>query len=430
LANAPDLQFWLLGFILVTAYFSVSLILSASAPVKVWLLGSGEKADTLSGATVARNLAMICVSVLIFVLTGMNNLIVLIPLTALVYWSGKGIMTSPKEKAFWICLSVIIFVTVVFCYNEYYVYLLLNRMISNLNALPLKNVMLVPGISYLILRVIHFSIECYRKRIKDLDFLTFLNYILFFPSFFGGPLIRYNQFSEDIYNSSVSIDYVGGIRRIIEGFFKKVVLCRFLLPYLLANTDLVSPSLTRTRVILGLYAYMFHVYFHFSGYTDISIGCGKLLGINLPENFNKPFLKKNLQQFWVSWNMTVTSWLTEYIYWPVAGKTRDIQQLRTRPILSASMAIIVTFVVCGMWHWATINFIVWGIYNGVGLSILNCYRSFRKKHFSRKWKDYVTSSWYAGVASTVLTFQFVAFGFLILRCDFKQIEQLWYLFLR
>ena len=318
---------------LITAYSSVSALLSTSAPVRTWLYGSGRTADILSErVTIARNLFMILVSVLILDLTHFNDLIVLIPLSALVYWTGKKLVTLPKEWAFWLCLPLIIFLVVFLCYYKYSsMQLLLNRAIGDIvNLQRREEALIFVGVSYFSFKFIHFLIECYKKRINNLDFLTFLNYILFFPSFFAGPVNRYNQFSEDIYSSSVSVDHSGGIRRIIEGLFKKVVLCGFLLPYSLKSIDLTNPSLTRTQAILGIYAYVLFIYFDFSGYTDMAIGSGKLLGINLPENFNKPFFKKNLQQFWANWHMSLTSWLTDYIYWPIAGKTRDIQKLRTR----------------------------------------------------------------------------------------------------
>ena len=424
-----DLQFWLLAVILITAYSSASVLLPASAPVRTWLYGSDKTANTLSeGGIIARNLLMICTSVLILVLAHSDNLIVLIPLTSLVYWTGKKLVTLPKERAFRLCVPVIIFLVIFLCFYKYSgLQLLLKRAIVNIvSAHESENVLILVGVSYFSFKFIHFLIECYNKKIKNLDFLTFFNYILFFPSFFSGPVNRYNQFSEDINNSSLSIDYVGGIRRIIEGLFKKVVLCGFLMPY--KSIELGNPSLTRTQVILGVYAYMLFLYFDFSGYTDMAIGTGRLVGINLPENFNNPFFKKNLQQFWANWHMSLTSWLTDYIYWPLARKTRNIQTLRTRPILSANICIILTFAVCGIWHGNTINFLFWGLYHGAGLSIFNFYTSFRRKHFSQKWKRSVTPSWYARVASTLLTFHFVAFGFLFFFCDLNQIGRLWRLF--
>jgi D-alanyl-lipoteichoic acid acyltransferase DltB (MBOAT superfamily) len=416
---------------LIMAYSSVIVLLSASAPVKTWLYGSDSRADTISArGTIAKNLLMICASVLILVLTHFNNLNVLIPLTVLVYWTGKKLVALQKQRAFRFCRPMIIFLVVFFCYYKYSsIQLLLNPVIGDiLNLQGPENLVKSMAVSLFIFKAIDFLIVCYKKRIKNLDFLTFLNYILFFPSFFTGPVNRYNRFSEDIYNSSVSIDRIGGIRRIIEGLFKKVILCRFLMPYCLTNIDLANPSLTRTQAILGIYACVLYFYCAGSGYADIAIGNGKLLGINLPENFNHPFFKKNLQQFWANWNMSVTSWLMDYVYWPLVGKARDIQKVRTRPILLSNICIILTFVVVGIWHEANIQFLLWGLYQGVGLTIFHFYAAFKRKHFSQKWKQHVTPSWYARTASTLLTFQFVAFGFLLFCCNSNQIGRLWHLF--
>lgn len=427
-----DLKFWVLTCTLVTAYSSVLVLASGVTPVRTWLYGSSWTANKLSErGIILKNLLMICASVLILVMTHFDILIVLIPLTAVVYWIGDELVTLQKERAFWYVLPVIIFLVLFLCYYKYTgIQLLLRRTIDNIANLqrPEKVVVLI-GVSYFSFKFIHFLIECHNKKIKNLDFLTFFNYILFFPSFFAGPVNRYNQFSVDIYNPSISIDYVGGIRRIIDGLFKKIVVCSFLLPHCLTNIELTNPALTPTRVILGIYAYTFYIYFDFSGYTDMAIGSAKLVGINLPENFNYPFFKQNLQHFWANWHMSLTSWLTDYIYWPLAKNSRRIQKLRTRPVLSANICIILTFLVCGMWHGSAINFLIWGLYNGVGLSILNFYTSFRRKYFSRKWTQYVTPSWYARAASTLLTFQFVVFGFVLFGYDLTQIGQLWRLFL-
>ena len=424
-----DIKFWLLAFMLITAYSSISVLLSAY-PVRIWLYGSGTRADTPSqGGTIARNLLMICMS-LLMIMAYSNTLIVLIALIASVYWTGYKLNALRKERASKVFLQAIILLVLFYFYFKYLdMQLLLNRTIADILGMqPSEKVLVLAGLMIFTLKFIHFLVECYKKRIKNLDFLTFLNYILFFPSFLG-PLTRYNQFAEDINNPSVSIEYVSAIRRIIEGLFKKVVLYRFLQPYSLTSIGLTYPSLTRTQAILGIYACMICFYVDGSGTADMAIGSGKLLGINLPEGFNYPFFKKNLQQFWANWNMSVTLWLYDYIYWPLVGSTRRIQKLRTRPLLSANISIIATFAICGLWHEDSIRLLIWGLFQGAGLAIFHFYTNFRRNHFSQKWKQNVTPSWYARAAGTLLTFHFVAFGFLIFCFDLNQIGRLWRLFL-
>jgi D-alanyl-lipoteichoic acid acyltransferase DltB (MBOAT superfamily) len=186
--------------------------------------------------------------------------------------------------------------------------------------------------------------------------------------------------------------------------------------------------MTPLRAILGIYAYMFYIYFDFSGYTDMAIGTAQLVGIYLPENFNYPFLKRNLQQFWANWHMSLTTWLTDYIYWPLAKKIRHLKELKTRPVALSCICIIITFMICGLWHGDGLNFFIWGTYHGVGLAILNIYSQFEKKHFSLKWKKIINTSRFGYSASCFITFQYAAFGFLMFGCDMAKLKRFFNLF--
>jgi alginate O-acetyltransferase complex protein AlgI len=158
---------------------------------------------------------------------------------------------------------------------------------------------------------------------------------------------------------------------------------------------------------------MLFIYFDFSGYTDMAIGAGRLVGIRLPENFNYPFFKRNLQQFWANWHMSLTTWLTDYIYWPMARKMRHIDTMRKRPIALSNICIVTTFFVCGLWHGDGLNFILWGFYHGIGLAILNVYTHLERKHFSMGVKKFINKSKMGYAFSTFITVQYVAFGFML-----------------
>ena len=131
--------------------------------------------------------------------------------------------------------------------------------------------------------------------------------------------------------------------------------------------------------MLGLYAYAFYFYFDFAGYTDLALGCARLLGIELPENFNNPFLKRNIRELWTNWHMSLTSWLVDYIYWPIVRKLRGVEYFLQHPISLSNFGMIVTFIACGMWHGETANFILWGAYHGVGIAILTVYQREKRK---------------------------------------------------
>jgi alginate O-acetyltransferase complex protein AlgI len=177
------------------------------------------------------------------------------------------------------------------------------------------------------------------------------------------------------------------------------------------------------QVTLGLYAYAFYFYFDFSGYTDLAIGSARIMGFVLPENFDVPFLRKNIQQLWANWHISLTSWLTDYIYWPLVRKLRNGEYFRTRPILLSNVAIVVTFVACGIWHGDTASFVLWGLYHGLGIAAVNTYQNWKRKVRHPAARAYFVST-YSRVIGTVLTFHFFAMGLLPFVLDLPQIRLL------
>lgn len=270
------------------------------------------------------------------------------------------------------------------------------------------------GISYVSFKAMHFVIESYKGTIKNPHFLDVLNFLLFFPSFVSGPINRYNDFYETSARSRQSRfrdDVRPGLERIIHGLFKKFVVTVILFPYTLFQLKTPLGDLTTWQILLGLYAYAIYFYFDFSGYTDLAIGSARLLGFHLPENFSLPFLKKNIQQLWANWHMSLTGWLTDYVYWPLVRKMRANETLRKNPLVISNIAIIFTFLLCGAWHGERINFVLWGLYHGVGIAVVNVYQ---------KWKRQVRNPWvirYFGSSlsyswGVLLTFNFFALGLL------------------
>src|SRR5688572_7546453 len=238
------------------------------------------------------------------------------------------------------------------------------------------NFIFLIGISYSSFKAIHFIVEAYKRKIEGLRFLEVVNYLLFFPSFVSGPINRYNDFhqsSEKAKQSSLRQDISPGLERIVHGLFKKFVITVILFPHTIVQLKTPLAELAPWQILLGLYAYALYFYFDFSGYTDLAIGSARLLGFNLPENFNLPFLKKNIQQLWANWHMSLTGWLTDYVYWPLVRRMRNSDFLRQHPLVISNTAIIITFFLCGAWHGESVNFVLWGLYHGIGIAIVNVY---------------------------------------------------------
>lgn len=279
-----------------------------------------------------------------------------------------------------------------------------------------SNFIFIIGISYLSFKMIHFIIEGYKQQLSNVNLMNYLNYIFFFPSFISGPINRYNHFSAQLSKScpsKVIIDCRIGARRIFDGLFKKIVICTLLYPYAFWGMEKSLSNLGWSRLALGLYATGFYHYLDFSAYSDIAIGSAKIMGLVLPENFNNPFSKRNLQQLWANWHISLTSWFTDYIYWPLSKKARVIPYFKKHPTTLSNIVIVITFIAVGMWHGESANFIMWGFYHGIGLAILNIYRAQKRKTKNLHLRQYFASK-YSQAIGIFVTFHYFIIGLLFI----------------
>jgi alginate O-acetyltransferase complex protein AlgI len=356
----------------------------------------------------------------------------LIIITLLVYISGKSLLrasNSNRRALLAACVTaLVILVLCSFKYDNFQVLLVssIQRIYYSAREAPLAHSHLYfLGVSYFSFKLIHFIVDCFNHKVRRLDLLTFANYICFFPGFFAGPINRYGSFAEDIHNPEEVRSLAccsASAKRIINGLFKKT-LAGILQPFTIVALDL-GQSHPHSTLALSVYAYMFFIYFDFSGYSDLAIGTARAVGINLPENFNNPFLKRNLQQFWANWHISLTTWLTDYVYWPLARKIRHVESLAKNPVTTSNICIILTFIVCGLWHGEGFNFFLWGVYHGVGLAGLNIYNQLINRYTSRGIKRFANTSPIAHGIGTFITFQYVAFGFILFACDIDRIRLL------
>ncbi len=234
------------------------------------------------------------------------------------------------------------------------------------------------GFSYIAFRLIHTIRDRQSGRLPPVNLQEFVNYVIFFPAITAGPIDRLERFTNDLRKPSLldSSRFVDGSKRLLFGLFKKFVLADALALIALNATNASQVSSSGWTWVL-LYAFAFQIYFDFSGYTDIAIGLGIWMGIVLPENFNRPYLKPNLTQFWNSWHMTLTGWFRAYYFNPLTRALRSTKQpLPTWTILLFTQ--VTTMVLIGMWHGITWSFIVWGLWQGIGLFVQNRYSEWAK----------------------------------------------------
>ena len=247
------------------------------------------------------------------------------------------------------------------------------------------------GISYFTFLQIACLVDCYRGQIKNIRLSEYLAYITFFPKYISGPIVRYNQFCSELNASSNFDTYLQGWLLVGIGVFKKFYFANYFSS--IADAGYGYESYSMYSAWLVSITYTFQIYFDFSAYTDIARGLAKLFGINLPYNFNSPYKSCSVQDFWRRWHISLSYWLRDYIYIPLGGSRV--------PKIRVYTNIILTFLICGIWHGPTLTYVVWGLYHGCGLAIQ---RLFGKLKFS-----------IPKLLTIGLTFLFVHIGWIIFR---------------
>ena len=233
-------------------------------------------------------------------------------------------------------------------------------------SLPFLNVALPIGISFYTFQTMSYTIDVYRGVVPaQHNIITFGSYVTMFPQLIAGPIVQYKTVERELNSRSVGLEDVYiGVRRFLIGFVKKVFLANnigFLWSEILGSYSNLS-SLT---LILGLICFAFQIYFDFSGYSDMAIGLGRMLGFKFLENFNYPYISKSITEFWNRWHISLSSWFKEYVYIPLGGNRKGLK----RQIINIGIVWLLT----GFWHGASWNYVLWGIYYGILLIIEKCF---------------------------------------------------------
>ncbi len=265
------------------------------------------------------------------------------------------------------------------------------------------------GFSYVAFRLIHTLRDRQSGRLPAVSLQEFVIYVIFFPSFTAGPIDRLDRFIKDLRKEQpLNAEQAAGAgQRLALGLLKKFVIADGLALVAL-NAQNAAQIVQPGFAWLLLYAYALQIYFDFSGYTDLAIGVGRILGINLPENFNNPYLRPNLTLFWNNWHMTLTNWFRAYFFNPVTRALRSGPR-PLNPILGLFLTQLATFVLIGLWHGMTWNFVLWGAWHGVGLFLQNRWSEWMRPRYEALESR---PRLHAGVTAltTLVTFHFVALG--------------------
>jgi alginate O-acetyltransferase complex protein AlgI len=231
----------------------------------------------------------------------------------------------------------------------------------------LPKLILPLGLSFFTFEFIHYAADCYVGKVQGSRLRDYTAFIFFFPTMVAGPIKRFQQFSGELAHARFDPDAVSqGLTRVAVGLGKKHVLADSFHTWSAPlNTDALF-SADRGTIVLQLVAYTWKMYFDFSGYSDIAIGSAKLFGIAVPENFNWPYFSRNIVEFWRRWHISLMSWLESYVFVPLLFSQWRLPGFegRANPKRIA-MATLAVFIVSGLWHGASYNFLIWGVYMGV-----------------------------------------------------------------
>lgn len=267
------------------------------------------------------------------------------------------------------------------------------------------------GFSYIAFRLMGLLFDFRAGRLpKDgLSLRDTMTYVLFFPAFTAGPIDRAQRFVPEMLEARPldSARLVEGSTRIAVGIFKKFVIADSL-ALVAMSPRLIDLTQNTAGLWVLLYLYAFQIFFDFSGYSDVAIGLGRLYGITLPENFDRPYTQQNIQQFWQRWHITLSTWFRVYYFTPLS---RFFITRKQRPPQFVIILIsqLTTMILIGLWHGITWNFVLWGVWHGVGLfahkMLADNTKGWTKRVNANPW-----SRWLMYGGSVLATFHFVALG--------------------
>ena len=271
--------------------------------------------------------------------------------------------------------------------------------------------LLVPiGISFFTFKIISYLLDINKGKMKaSNDWVAFFTYVSFFPTILSGPIDRAKTFIPQLEKIRV-FEYLkakDGLRQIFWGLFKKVVVA----DYLSTMTNDIFKGYAHYNsitLLVGAVVYAVEIYADFSGYSDMAIGIGRLLGFEVTANFNYPFFAENIADYWRRWHMSLTSWLTEYLFTPLSITFRDLGEL------GLILAIVINFTICGIWHGANWTYIMFGFFHGCYYIPLILNGSFNKKKKKTTERLFPT---YIQFANILATFLLVSMTFVLFRAD-------------
>jgi len=233
----------------------------------------------------------------------------------------------------------------------------------NLGTIHLNPVHLPIGISFFTFQAMTYVVDVYRKEAPvQKNPINIGLYISLFPQLIAGPIVRYHDIAKQIISRKVNLDiFSDGVERFIYGLGKKVLIANALAVPADKIFAIPVEGLTPGLTWLGIICYTLQIYFDFSGYSDMAIGLGRMFGFRFLENFNYPYISQSIREFWQRWHISLSTWFRDYLYIPLGGNRKGALRMYSN--------LVTVFFLCGLWHGASWNFVIWGLIHGLFLVI-------------------------------------------------------------
>jgi len=276
---------------------------------------------------------------------------------------------------------------------------------SNLGtSFNISNIILPVGISFFTFQSLSYTIDIYRKKLKPVrNIVDFGFYVSFFPQLVAGPIVRASEFIPQLYSEFhlSKREFSHALFLISKGLIKKIIISDFIATNFIDRVFDAPSIYSGFENLMAVYGYGLQIYCDFSGYTDIAIGLGLILGFRLPINFNSPYKADSISDFWKRWHISLSRWLKDYLYIPLGGNRKG--KIRT------NINLLITMLLGGLWHGASLRFVIWGALHGIGLVINRIWNSI----FGERLK----SGRIGRALAVFITFQFVSFCWIFFRAS-------------
>lgn len=305
----------------------------------------------------ARNLVLLVFSLGFYLYGGAKGILVLLPVILLTYAAAiamERVRTETARRGWMICAAAVLIA--VLAYYKYTGFAIrnLNRLFGT--GLQIPKMLMPIGISFFMFQAMSYLFDVYRRKVAaQRNPLYVALYIALFPELLSGPIVRYGTVASALVGRRETLDdFYQGLCRFLLGFGKKMLLSNPLGAVVTEIFALQAPALTPAKAWIGAIFFALQIFFDFSGYSDMAIGLGRIFGFHFPENFNLPYLCDSITDFWRRWHISLSTWFRDYVYIPLGGNRRG----PARQILN----ILIVWTLTGLWHGASWNFVLWGLY--------------------------------------------------------------------